>query len=50
MLEPDEGDVVGDVDQAQFADHVLDGFRDDRLARRCMRLSVHWTLRLALLA
>ena len=32
MLQPDEGDVVGDIDQAQFADHVLDGFRDDDLA------------------
>jgi hypothetical protein len=34
MFEPDEGDVIGYIDQAQFADKVLDGFRHDDLAGR----------------
>jgi hypothetical protein len=41
MLQPDEGDVVGDIDQAQLVNHLLDGLGDDEFAGFCVRLTVH---------
>ena len=41
MLEPDEGDVVGDIDEPEFGHHLFDGTGYDDFARKCVRLSIH---------
>ncbi len=50
MFKPNEGDIVGHIDETQFADNLLDGFGHDYFARLGVRLSVHESsLRLGLL-
>jgi hypothetical protein len=42
-LQADEGDVVGDIHHAEFADHVLDRLGDDDFAVYGIGLTVHET-------
>ena len=45
MLQPDEGDIVGDIDQPKLRHDLLDGAGDDDFTRKCVRLSIHVTRR-----
>ena len=43
-LHADEGDIVADIDHAQFADHLLDRAGDEALRGRSNALAGSWVL------